>query len=645
MKNLFTFYFLLFSSLAVFSAELNVDILCLQEDASCNGIGPNNGLFQFEVNFADGAGGAADLFIYQIVGDDTTATITESITTDYTSDSFPEGGENYSIRVIDTDDQEYQKTLIAIECTSPDNPTGQSGMTDFPTGVQEVCFGEDAVITADCVYIPANDYSTASYVLYPFDGVLPDDAIAWSDDGTFPFSLVEEAGLIGMPLVVSGVIGWNESAAGPNVQPEGIIDYEGLTPVFFKAQGETIINNGIDALFSCGEEVMLYAPPGAEVIEWSTGETTDTIFVSGDTGWNDYWLHVLADDGCTWIDSTAVYFDDSCVWPGDANYDGVADNYDLLALGRSFGATGPARNDASIDYVAQAAADWTGSFDDGTNYKHSDCNGDGVVGKNDVQAILENYDMTHERPQGGAPAGDDDPPLMFILPDEPVQAGTTVEFPIVLGSEALPAADIYGLAFTVQYNNVLFQEGTIEITFLDSWMGDPEEDVLQLSREDYVLGLAQAAATRTDQMNVSGQGIIAIFSGILIEEIETKQAIDIDLELSFINVNLISTEEEFLPVFVATQSLTIFDIAEGIVENSANTDFTIYPNPAQNYIKIDLAETIEVEEIELIALDGSTAKLFRGNQSMIEVNDLAAGIYFLQIKTDQGILARKIQIQ
>ena len=75
------------------------------------------------------------------------------------------------------------------------------------------------------------------------------------------------------------------------------------------------------------------------------------------------------------------------VWPGDANSDGIANNFDLLAIGLSFGNMGIPRMNQSIFWSEHDAEDWETSFVNGVNHKHADCNGDGTVLFDDIDAI------------------------------------------------------------------------------------------------------------------------------------------------------------------------------------------------------------------------------------------------------------------
>jgi hypothetical protein len=85
------------------------------------------------------------------------------------------------------------------------------------------------------------------------------------------------------------------------------------------------------------------------------------------------------------------------VWPGDANADGVADNFDVLALAVNFGDTGSARPVPSNAWAAQVGRNWNDSLVNGVNSKHSDCDGSGTINADDTLAVALNYGLMHTR--------------------------------------------------------------------------------------------------------------------------------------------------------------------------------------------------------------------------------------------------------
>ena len=106
---------------------------------------------------------------------------------------------------------------------------------------------------------------------------------------------------------------------------------------------------------------------------------------------------VAATDTCgnVVIDSIEIGEMANCVWPGDMNYDGVVNYLDFLSFGPDYNKTGPPRENASCDWIGQAAEDWLHTDTTGVNDKHSDANGDNIVSRADLEVIVKNYNKVH----------------------------------------------------------------------------------------------------------------------------------------------------------------------------------------------------------------------------------------------------------
>jgi len=71
-----------------------------------------------------------------------------------------------------------------------------------------------------------------------------------------------------------------------------------------------------------------------------------------------------------------------------------------------------------------------------------------------------------------------------------------------------------------------------------------------------------------------------------------------------------------------------------------NKAIIIYPNPASEAIKISMTEDLELEQIMIYNTLGQ--RLMMSNQYEINVSNLPAGIYYLSIKTNQGIAKKTL---
>jgi len=83
-----------------------------------------------------------------------------------------------------------------------------------------------------------------------------------------------------------------------------------------------------------------------------------------------------------------------------------------------------------------------------------------------------------------------------------------------------------------------------------------------------------------------------------------------------------------------------FDPNIGIDElNLSIISFVVFPNPAQTelFIKSDL----EIEKVEIYSIMGTLLRVENNFKEKISVSDLPKGIYFLKVRTDEGVVNRK----
>lgn len=83
------------------------------------------------------------------------------------------------------------------------------------------------------------------------------------------------------------------------------------------------------------------------------------------------------------------------------------------------------------------------------------------------------------------------------------------------------------------------------------------------------------------------------------------------------------------------------------VSATLNTDIhvlekniSIYPNPTVDDITIRLPQDVSLEKATLISVSGATVKTT--NISTVNISDIASGIYFLTIETNQGSITKKV---
>ncbi|MBI2967612.1 MAG: T9SS type A sorting domain-containing protein [Bacteroidetes bacterium] len=321
----------------------------------------------------------------------------------------------------------------------------------------------------------------------------------------------------------------------------------------------------------------------------------------------------------------------SDVWPGDANDDGVADNYDILSIGIAFNDTGAIRQNASLNWTAQPALDWSGQFLNTANIKHADCDGNGIIGFSDTAAVSLNYGQTHAKTQFIFSALNA-PELYFETSNDTFSGGSKIDVDIKLGTSINPADNIYGIAFTVHYNANAVVGDSITIDYSSSWI-EQTDSLLHLEKNFSASGLLDMALARTNHLNTSGYGTIATlhilpatFNGMV--------------TLSFSDIKLISFDETQLPV--NPDSIAIF--ITGVFTNTSPQLQIIQRN---NSIMVSAADGL----IKTISLENMAGQILNYNRNIhqpvyeFDISGIPGGIYLLNIQTMSSVFTKRVIIQ
>lgn len=335
----------------------------------------------------------------------------------------------------------------------------------------------------------------------------------------------------------------------------------------------------------------------------------------------------------------------TCVWAGDANDDQVANNLDLLPIGLHYGATGQIRPNASLSYTCQPNIDWgqgiTGQS--GTDIKHIDTDGNGLINNDDTLAISQNWGQIHLRGGHGFLAG----PPMFV--DTVVaNPGDTLALPIMLGDLANVVTGAYGLAFTINYDSTNIKAGSVSLGFDNSWMGNGT-NTISIQKDFHALGRVEAALTRIDQTPMTGSGQIGTLyltiKDVVLPNRSWTSAVRLDFEVS--NVTLIDNLGNLMPVDPKLTQVLVLDPATGsLVLETAKEEISIRPNPASFHLDIN-TKGEGIEKVGIYTLDGRLVKQELGTTSTLnlDLGELSDGLYILSVQTEKGVHSKQLIIQ
>ncbi len=428
--------------------------------------------------------------------------------------------------------------------------------------------------------------------------------------------------------------------------PSGCSRTDSIT-VYFEEVLESLvsINEGEDSLLVCDSSFSLQASEDFESYLWSNGATTSTLNLTY-TQDQYYSLSAWDANACRHDASIWVYKEGGCVYPGDANANGIVDNEDVLSIGVAYGTMGNVRPNANIEWLGQACPNWNETFADTTNYKHADCNGDGIIEATDVEVVDYNYGNVVNKAETSHSATGI-PLYIDLSMIDTLYGGASLEVPIILGTIDSPAVEIYGIAFSIEYDPSLIQDSLVEVTFDTCWLGDLGEDLLSFVKYFPNEGRIDIALTRIDQINSTGYGEIGLVSAILIDNVEGKDEVELDFPISITNVRLIDTYETVIPVSISMASFTF--IPTGTHNAPLNAvEYMVYPNPSKDRLFISIDNAAQIKSVQLLDVNGKAVYTDDGIQTSIDVSHLNAGIYILSIEPQDVSypkMTRKIYIQ
>lgn len=330
------------------------------------------------------------------------------------------------------------------------------------------------------------------------------------------------------------------------------------------------------------------------------------------------------------------------VWPGDTDDDALVNNFDLLNIGLAYNAVGVPRSQQSILWNGYLADDWTMTFPNGLNAKHADTDGNGIVNADDTVAIIQNWGLSYTKGGGstGAP--------LYIETDSMILVNDSIAYlPIMLGDMVTPVTNIYGLAFTITYNSGLVKDNSVMVHFDPSWLGTTNVDMISIDKDFYGNERVEVAVTRTDGMNIGGNGQI----GRMCFTIQDDIIRGVDSTFYFGINNIVGLRNDAVTVDISGESREI-DLAEivAIANNTQAVDLSkniaIYPNPASNLITIETTD-LEIENIEIFDLTGRKVleKNQLNNRNQLNVSQLTDGLYIINIKTNKGNWNEKLMIK
>ena len=397
------------------------------------------------------------------------------------------------------------------------------------------------------------------------------------------------------------------------------------------------INLGTDTVMCTDTFMVLDAGtgPGFLSYQWNTGATSQSITTNAG---GVFFVEAPIANGCIVRDTIMISGLIDCVFPGDYNYDGVADLDDALTLGAVLGHSGTIRNNANLNWYGQQAYNWTYSHMQGVNAKQVDGDGNGLIEIADTMAISLNFGSTHTKSGSITTATNE----LEILPlNSPVVAGGIARFGVYLrGENGTNIDSLHGLALKLQWPSAgLAGPGLISTDASNSWIAASGQ---HFSFSKVGGNILNYAISRTANTDTSGSGLLFELAFQTDGNLPFGQQIQIMptvIESHTVGMDL---NPKGLQVSVSPMEV----LGAVAIEPQILAHVRIWPIPAKDQIQIDVDGQMP-RRVQLVNLMGQTVidEVGNGrNTFKLDVSQLPAGNYCVQVQTRTGLVVKKVVI-
>ncbi|MEM6725348.1 MAG: T9SS type A sorting domain-containing protein [Bacteroidota bacterium] len=337
-----------------------------------------------------------------------------------------------------------------------------------------------------------------------------------------------------------------------------------------------------------------------------------------------------------------------CVWPGDANSDGIVDHLDFLRFYNSAGVADEPRLPASREWLPYNNPNWPVDLIqlDGISFAFADGDGDGAIDPTlDGEVILENYGRISPNFTGlsGQDIRGDQLTVRKIGPSEPLEAmeldaPNVLEVVLRLPSEF--QGEIAGISFELQIDDPDF----LPLNFAPAeGQLTPEFDVDVLLKPDPRTFQLAKTSTTGQTMSANQEVMIARF----VLQFSTPPE-DCTVNLEFRNIQIILSDGTFCSITNEDNSWPVTGCSPVRTEDpiEANLDFELVPNPTQDEVLVDALDQV-VESVEVYNAIGQLVAVPTNCtvQPRLDVRHLPDGVYFVRVSLPNGELTKRLVVQ
>jgi hypothetical protein len=205
---------------------------------------------------------------------------------------------------------------------------------------------------------------------------------------------------------------------------------------------------------------------------------------------------------------------------------------------------------------------------------------------------------------------------------------------IYLGDAITSISNLNGVAFTVDFDNILIEPTNIYVEYQNSYIDAGQN--LHFSKLDFANGKLFTASTHTVNNNVSGYGKIAT----LHYQIKSNLVTDQVLNLGISQANQSDASGAIVSLTSGTGTLMAIGASVGLQELNGNL-ISISPNPTNGSLTIN--SKAELQKIEVVAIIGQVLLIETPTNvsQTLHLENFSNGIYFVNMYQNDRIVKRE----
>jgi hypothetical protein len=335
-------------------------------------------------------------------------------------------------------------------------------------------------------------------------------------------------------------------------------------------------------------------------------------------------LQALYDKGfvseCTYSDAPCTA---DCVYPGDADADGKVDLQDYLNTALGQYTQGPGRT-GPVAFTPLEAEFWEVETTDGVNYKHLDCNGDGMIMPDDFGLTDLYYGMQApwHIPAPDISTGDE---IQIIASSHEFVPGTAF-FQTTIRWASADIDSLYGLVFAFEYDTSIFEQ------VIPNGIAELFADSLTLFRQYNHPGRLEYIVTAHDLQDrtiETGQ----LMRPVLFARDDISVSGDMDTtHLSIVDARAVLSDGTILDIGGQRIPLYILNPVSSTSEYRAR-GFKVYPNPSYGQVHIENIGLPTKTQVSIFSIDG---KPLRDHVLGVSLQlSLPSGMYYIVVRGNE----------